>query len=216
MTRMTRMTRMTQPTEDPRTTFALAAHAFGDLVGRIPDTAWDGPGLGEWDLRALVGHTSRSLVTVLTYLPRVTDAEAIGSTAEYYLAAVEMMAADPPAVTERGRQAGAALGNDPVEAVNGLVRDALAALDGTAGDPVIETIVGGMRLSRYLVTRSFELVVHSLDIAAATGLAFDPPSPALAASLRVAVEVATLRGQGASLLLALTGRRTLPESFSVV
>ena len=43
--------------------------AFAAQVDRIPADAWDGPGLGEWDLRALVGHASRSLVTVLTYLP---------------------------------------------------------------------------------------------------------------------------------------------------
>ena len=50
----------------PRTTFLAAAGTVADLVDAIPDTAWDGPGLGEWDLRALVGHTSRSLVTVVT------------------------------------------------------------------------------------------------------------------------------------------------------
>ena len=31
---------------------------------------WSEPGLGEWDIRALVGHTSRSLVTVEVYLAR--------------------------------------------------------------------------------------------------------------------------------------------------
>ena len=200
---------------DTRATFALAAHAFADLVVRIPADAWDGPGLGEWDLRALVGHTSRSLTTVLTYLPRLST-ETVTTTAEYYAAAVRLMAADPAAVTERGRQAGAALGADPVQVVRGLVADCLTALDATQGDPVVETIVGGMRLSRYLVTRTFELVVHCLDIGRACGLAFDPPGPALTQSLRLASDVATSRGEGASLLLALTGRSSLPDRYSVV
>ena len=52
----------------PRITFLAAAGTVADLVDAIPDTGWDGPGLGVWDLRALVGHTSRSLVTVITYL----------------------------------------------------------------------------------------------------------------------------------------------------
>jgi hypothetical protein len=39
-----------------------------------------------------------------------------------------------------------------------------------ARDALIHTIGGGMRLRHYLPTRTFELVVHRLDITAATGL----------------------------------------------
>lgn len=205
---------MPEPTT--RAIFALAAHAFADQVDRIPAGAWDGPGLGDWDLRALVGHASRSLVTVITYLPRTTEIAVVTSVAQYYEAAVEMMAADPAAVTERGRQAGKALGDDPVVTVRDLVDQCLTALDATPGDPVIETIVGGMRLEQYLVTRIFELVVHGLDIGAATGSPAVPPDESLVESLRLAVDVAVLRGRGAELLLALTGRGTLAAGFSVV
>jgi uncharacterized protein (TIGR03083 family) len=207
---------MSHPDSTPRAIFSVTAHAFADQVARIPADAWAGPGLGEWDLRALVGHASRSPVTVLTYLPRRIATAAVTSVAQYYDAAVTMMAADPAAVTERGRQAGAALGQDPVGAVRDVVAQCLTALDATTGDPIIETIVGGMHLEQYLVTRIFELVVHGLDIAAATGQPYEPPAPALAESLRLAVDVAVLRGQGVDLLLALTGRRALPEGFSVV
>lgn len=204
------------PESDSRRTFAAAAQAFAELVDRIPDDAWTGPGLGDWDLRALVGHASRSLVTVLTYLPRIAETEAVPTTAAYYASAAQIMAADPAAVTERGRQAGAALGNDPAATVRTLVRDCARALAATTDDPVIESIAGGMRLSGYLVTRTFELVVHSLDIAAATGLSYDPPADALAESLALAVDVAVDRGQGSRLLLALTGRASLASGFSVV
>lgn len=203
-----------------RATFTRAADAFAEQVAGIAasgiDNAWDGPGLGEWDLRALVGHASRSLVTVLAYLPRTTDTAAVTSVAQYYEAAVEMMAADPAAVTERGRQAGAALGDDPLTTVGDLVERCRAALGATPDDPIIETIVGGMRLEQYLVTRVFELVVHGLDIGAATGRRYDPPADALTAALRLAVDVAVLRDTGGDLLLALTGRRALPAGFSVV
>ena len=32
------------------------------------DGRWDEPGLGEWSVRDLVGHTSRSFLTVESYL----------------------------------------------------------------------------------------------------------------------------------------------------
>lgn len=50
----------------------------------IPADAWDGPGLGEWDLRALVGHTSRSLITVSTYLKTTAEREDITTPHGYY------------------------------------------------------------------------------------------------------------------------------------
>jgi hypothetical protein len=50
--------------------YADAAATAADLVARIDEHLWSAPGLGEWDLRALVGHTSRAMVTVLTYLDR--------------------------------------------------------------------------------------------------------------------------------------------------
>jgi hypothetical protein len=49
-------------------TFQSAGSAFAELVGRIPDQRWDAPGLGEWSVRDLVGHTSHALVTVTSHL----------------------------------------------------------------------------------------------------------------------------------------------------
>jgi hypothetical protein len=96
------------------------------------------------------------------------------------------------------------------------VDDALAAVDAVAGDPVIETIAGGMYLDAYLPTRIFELAVHSLDIAEAIGLPLTLPAAVLGDALRLAAEIATLRGDGERLLLSLTGRAALPSGYSVV
>src|SRR6266550_4703258 len=95
-----------------RETFAEAARTFADLVPRIPEDRWDAPGLGEWDLRSLVGHTSRSLITVETYLRQPVDTEEVPTPAAYYIAIADL---DNAAVAERGRQAGQALGDNPVE-----------------------------------------------------------------------------------------------------
>ena len=163
----------------PRSTFLDAAAAVADLVDAIPATAWDGPGLGEWDLRALVGHTSRSLITVVEYLGRPVDAEEVATPEAYYAAVARIAGADPAAVVERGRAAGAALGDDPAAAFRTRVADATAALGGAADDDLLTTLAGGMRLSAYLPTRTFELAVHGGDIARATGLplAYLPKDP---------------------------------------
>ncbi len=197
-----------------RETFAEAARTFADLVPRIPEDRWDGPGLGEWDLRSLVGHTSRSLITVETYLNQPADTEEVPTPAAYYVAIADL---DNAAVAERGRQAGQALGDNPVEFVNALAGRVLAAVE-AAGNPLIHTAAGGMRLENYLSTRTFELVVHSLDIAAAVP-DIEPPEfsdQLLSEVARVAATAAVLRGGGVELMLALTGRAALRPGFSVV
>ena len=201
---------------DPRPFFASAARWFSDLVTRVPATAWDQPGLGEWDLRALIGHTSRSLITVDTYLDRPAVQVSVATPWDYYRAASELAAASPDAVVERGRQAGAALGDHPAQTIADLVERVLGRVAAT-DDPVIETIVGGMRFSEYLPTRTFELVVHGYDIAAALDL--DPPPldvDTLASALDLAGRIAIAAGSGDAVLRALTGRTELPTCFTVV
>lgn len=201
---------------DPRPHFAHAARWFAALVERIPHAAWDQPGLGEWDLRALVGHTSRSLITVNTYLDRPAEQVTVTTPWDYYQVTRTLAAASPDAVVERGCQAGAALGDQPAEAIAALVARVLPRVP-AEHDPVIETIVGGMRLSAYLPTRTFELVVHGFDIASATNLT-PPPLDAdtLAAAVDLAGRLAIAAGSGDTVLRALTGRTALPAGFTVV
>ena len=197
-----------------RETFAEAARTFADLVPRIPDDRWNGPGLGEWDLRSLVGHASRSLVTVETYLHQPVETEEVPSPAAYYVAVAGV---DDAAVADRGRQAGLALGENPAEFVNALAHRVLAQVE-SAGNPLIHTGGGGMRLENYLSTRTFELVIHSLDIAAAVP-DIEPPEfsdQVLGEVASVAAIAAVLRGRGVELMLALTGRAALSPGFSIV
>ncbi len=196
----------------PTQTFLDAAEAFADQVAGLPRDLV-GPGLGEWDLRSLVGHTSRSIVTVSTYLDQPVDHVEIESAAAYYvrIGEFDLNSAD---IVERGRQAGVALGDDPATAVRRLVEAVADDLVGVVSDPVITTIVGGMRLSDYLPTRTFELVVHGLDIAAAVGASWSPPPEALSEAAVLAAQIAARRGDGARLLRLVTGRE--PGGISVV
>ncbi|MFC4375972.1 maleylpyruvate isomerase N-terminal domain-containing protein [Nocardia halotolerans] len=202
---------------NPLETFVDAAGSFAALVRRIPGNRWDGPGLGEWDLRALVGHTSRSLVTVTTYLRTSAEAEDLRSPQEYYAMVKEYTAGTAAAsIVRRGRDAGTELGEAPADTVDALAAAATTAVRG-AEDRLIEVFGGhGMRLHTYLPTRTFELAVHSLDIAAATGLPCTLPENVLTEATELAARIAVRVGDGQPVLAALTGRTALPRGFSVV
>lgn len=197
--------------------FEAAGRSFAGLVRDIPATAWDGPGLGEWDLRSLVGHTARSLITVSTYLQGTAERVDVATPADYYVLirpyAARVGAAD---IVERGRQAGRDLGADPAAAVENLLERVLDDLSGQ-DDRIIAVIGGlGIRLYTYLPTRTFELAVHSLDIAGALGGDITLPPAVAAEAAGLAAAIAVTSGQAEQVLLALTGRAALPPGFSVV
>ena len=194
--------------------------AFGDAAGWFVRTAalvgdrWDQPGLGEWDVRGLVGHTSRALLTVETYLARPAAAVNVATAPDYYRA-TRATAADP-AVVARGRDAGTALGSDPAAAVAEIAARVLALVDTQDGTEVVTTIAGGMRLGDYVPTRTFELAVHTADLSTALGVPLDVPVTAAAQALHIVADLAIKGGLAGPLLLAATGRPGLPAGFSVL
>ena len=199
--------------EHSRRAFDDAADWYLATVALVGDR-WDEPGLGEWSVRDLVGHTSRSFLTVEEYAARPAAAVEVASPADYYLATRAIAAG--PDVAQRGRDAAAALGDDPVAAVREIaarVGGLLAAHDGSA---LVTTIVGGMRLADYLPTRTFELTVHTADLALALDEPIHAPSAAAAQALALVADLALAGGTAGSLLLLATGRSGLPPGFSVM
>jgi hypothetical protein len=199
--------------DDERVAFADAAAWLVELTAAVGDR-WEQPGLGQWDVRALVGHTSRALMTVETALDRPAAAAELSNRAAYYAAARALVAG--PEVSERGRLAGQALGADPPGAVRALVERVLPRVATADGSELVTTVVGGMRFRDYLPTRVFELAVHGADLASALGLPSEvPPRPAVS-SLRTAADLAVASGQAATVLRAVTGRTGLPSGFSLL
>jgi uncharacterized protein (TIGR03083 family) len=200
--------------------FESACRSLVGLVDRVGDDEWDGPGIGDWDLRSLVGHASRAVSTVVVYLEQPAAREDASSPADY-LATVARLSASTQstvvaeAVRQRGIEAGRALGDKPAEAVADIVEQALNRLR-DQDDVLLSTPVGGMLLSQYLPTRTFELAVHSLDIAVAIGVVLELDPVVVADCVAIAADTAARTGKGVPVLLALTGRTPLPEAFSVV
>lgn len=176
---------------------------------------WDEPALGEWTVRDLVGHTSRALLTVETYLDRPAETADVTSPVGYF---DQVLAAtgDPAAVAQRGRDAGQALGPDPEEAVAVIAERVLPRVRAAAAEELLTTPAGGMRLGDYLPTRTFELVVHTCDLATALGREGEVPGPAARQALTVLGGLTERSGQAAPLLLAATGRGALPAGFTVL
>ncbi|WP_298459741.1 maleylpyruvate isomerase N-terminal domain-containing protein [uncultured Cellulomonas sp.] len=196
-----------------RAAFADAAQWFVQVAGLV-DGRWDAAGLGEWDVRALVGHTSRSLLTVEAYLADPATAVDVPSAPDYYRATRAIAAG--PGVARRGRDAGAALGDDPAGAVRQIAARVVPLVHGSDPDALLTTIAGGMRLADYLPTRTFELVVHTADLAAALGVDADVPPSSARQALGLVADLAVADGTSVPLLLAATGRTGLPGGFSVL
>jgi hypothetical protein len=169
-------------------------------------------------VRDLMGHTSRSLSTVETYLD-VASADSgpvdLADAVAYYLAITSALA-DTAAVVQRGRAAGAALGEDPMAALSALVVRVPDRVRATPATALVRTPFGTMTLEGYLPTRTLELTVHTCDLAAALGVSADVPQDAVADAFTVIGGLAAVQGTASAALLALTGRLPLPAGYSVL
>jgi hypothetical protein len=204
------------PPPDSRHTFRQAADYFVHTSGLVRPGQWELSGLGEWNVRDLVGHTCRAMLTVETYLDQPAEAETTATPVDYFISALASSSADPRQVAQRGREAGAALGPDPHGRIAVLVARVITRVERADLAQLLTAPFGAMRLGSYLPTRTFELIVHTLDLASALDLELDPPEEAAAESLALAAGLALRTGRAAEVLLSLTGRGPLPTSFSVL
>ncbi|MFZ2511490.1 MAG: maleylpyruvate isomerase family mycothiol-dependent enzyme [Gordonia sp. (in: high G+C Gram-positive bacteria)] len=201
-----------------RTWFGEATTGFTDTVGQITPDRLDDPALGDWSIRALLGHTTRAFLTIENYLapgPELrTDEQFLGPVG-YFRAALASIG-DPAEVSARGVAAGDALGAEPLEAALAVAARVTALVEATDDDATVQSPVGPLRLIDYLSTRAFELTVHSLDLAQAIGA---EPGPDLERAARPAIELAAALAEpedAVHVLRAITGRGGLAEVFTVL
>jgi len=198
------------------TDFATAAHSFLDLVGDVPPAKWPEPALGVWDVRSLVGHTARAISTVETYLSADPAPEVTVKDAEGYYADVFDVYTDNDAIAARGVAAGEALTEDSGAQFEATLGRALALIEAAGPDRIVAIGTIGIPLGEYLRTRVFELVIHTMDIAKAVNLPHAIPADVVANVADLSARVAVRKGNGEDILFALTGRKPLPQRFTIL
>jgi len=196
--------------------FARSASSFLELLGQIHDDQWELPGLGVWTVRSLAGHTARAILTVESYLGQEEPSDVTIPDATAYYSSVYPQFTDAAAVAARGVEAGLWLGSDPAAQVSSALTRTLAEVDAQPANRIVSIGGMGILLSEYLRTRVLELVVHTIDLTRATGIPHSLPDATIAEALALASATAAQKGEGETVLLALTGRVDLPHGFSVV
>lgn len=200
--------------EGSQNAFAHAARLLAQIapagVGR-----WTEHALGEWNVRDLLGHASLALLTVESYLDQPAPTVEVASPADYFTR-MTTGAGAAAGIAERGRAAGAALGDDPAEAVAAIVDRVPQKIRHASEGSIVSTPAGGMRLADYLPTRTFELTVHTCDLGAALGRSVSIPESSARESFQIIGQLAAHSETAADLLLAATGRRHLARGFSVL
>lgn len=206
--------------ETCRRAFVAASDRFVETVHEVVGSGIDPdrPALGAWCVRDLIGHTSRALTTVESYLGGTGSAPgALLDTAGYYRA-IGANHADPRAVAERGRQAGRDLGDDLAGAVTRIARRVLPLVAAQPPTAVTTTPFGALTLADYLPTRVFELAVHTTDLRIAGDLAGIAPGSVAIVELAVLGLLVTESSPESAdaLTRALTGRDPLPAGLSLL
>jgi uncharacterized protein (TIGR03083 family) len=198
-----------------REAYEQAAQFFVTTVTQVQAPQWQQVALGEWTVQDLVGHTNRAFSTVATYLDNPAATAELQRPVDYFLRARAALA-NPAAVAARGREAGQALGADPLSVVRDNARRVLQRVAATPDTALLTTPAGSMRLIDYLPSRVFELTIHTLDLAAAVATTVTPPEMAARVTGSLVLELALASGKGGPLLLAATGRGPLPSGFSAL
>ena len=116
----------------------------------------------------------------------------------------------------QGVDAGNALGDDPVYHLKEAWIATQETVHSTTEDTVISYVNGGIKFGDYLRTRILELVVHSIDLAQAMGINYEPPKEAMREALYLLADLAVDTPYASKLALISTGREISDTPFNVI
>ncbi|SEG25047.1 TIGR03083 family protein [Actinacidiphila yanglinensis] len=185
--------------EPTRTWGALSAQVGHVRVAArgLTGEQWKWPsGLPGWDVRLLVVHIERQVEAMGAALDAEqppAGAKAVGLDTWALSTAGIAEQLDASTRAEEARTA------DPLTALDEAARQlATREAEATRGDRLVPSPFGPMRASDFLVTRLVELVVHSDDLARATGLDVGFDRHALAGAVRVLADALAAKAPGNS------------------
>ena len=201
--------------QEIRETYLEAGEYFASIVDSIDIDGFEAPALGEWCVRDLIGHTYRAFTTVLSYSAAPAQHADFERPVDYFLNLLSSDI-DHGQIAERGRAAGLEIIDDPKMMVRGFAMYVKNKLEELGDDHIMGTLAGGMRLIDYLPTRTFELIIHTMDLTNALGVKSNPPQRGLESTLQIVSQLALHRGHAPDLLLAATGRHGLANGFTVL
>ena len=199
-----------------RSSFDHLGQQYIEFTRSLTEDALALPGLGEWTVRELLGHAIRAFSTAAHYLDApATKDHRMRTPGEYYRGVLASSPGIHADVAERGKQAGAALGDDPGDVagtVSTIVEAARARVAAADDDADVNTFAGQISLLSYLATRIVEGGVHLLDLQRAVGrpVGLDPHSA------QIVLLTLAETGDVTTLILALAGRSQLPPGYNVL
>jgi uncharacterized protein (TIGR03083 family) len=172
--------------------------AVETMVDEVPDASFDAPTrLGDWTVAALIAHLggNPSRIAPLLARPASPAAGQIG-VVDYY----DDDEGDKAAIASRGRSD--STGRTPAQLREDVHRQTAAAVEllTTLHDDVLLALGQRqvIRLDEYLVSRCIEGCVHTLDLAAATGLPARLDSDAMAVTARTLARMLAGQAPGRS------------------
>jgi len=146
-------------------------------VRTVPREQLTMPATSEWTVAELFGHAARAFVATVTVVATPLDpsSRALAGAADYYRTAMSLSGVHD-GITQRGREAGAALMDDPFGTVRADADRAAPLVAATPLDREVQHAAGRLAFGEYLATRVAELVLHTVDLQLAVGVA--PSFPA--------------------------------------
>ncbi|UNO44010.1 maleylpyruvate isomerase family mycothiol-dependent enzyme [Streptomyces sp. MST-110588] len=148
--------------------------------------------LGDWTVGDLVAHFSMAVAHVSRTLEQPAAPAQDLTLVQWPFAAAPL--AEQVDQTVRSMAAAA----DPVDLLDRAAAQYAEVVPAAPDDRIVATRVGAMRLDDLLVTRCLELVVHSDDLAAATGQEIPYDRQALAATVRLLADALAVKAPGGS------------------
>ncbi len=194
--------------------FSMACQQFKEEVSLITPIDWEKPGLGNWDVKSLVGHAFRALTTLENYLEGTApSSKTLKNAASYFIIA---NLSDPKVnegIEKRGIESAQMLGDDPISKIEESISKVDSLLLSVDSHTLLNTPFGAMDILDYLDTRSFELVVHSLDISKVISRSIKFKTELLNFVWKLLGEIAIEKGICEDLLLNITGREVALQSI---